>query len=66
VSAKVVPLEQVLPGAVLGDNAEHAGGRVPPLSDIAYNRLGLSVAKLKQVMAEVSRDFEPVRQALSI
>jgi putative nucleotidyltransferase with HDIG domain len=46
--------------------AEHAGGRVPPLSDIAYNRLGLSVGKLKQVMHEVSRDFEPVRQALSI
>lgn len=46
--------------------AEHAGGRVPPLSDIAYNRLGLGVGKLKQVMHEVSRDFEPVRQALSI
>lgn len=46
--------------------AEHAGGRVPPLADIAYNRLGLSVGKLKQVMHEVSRDFEPVRQALSI
>lgn len=46
--------------------AEHAGGRVPPLSDIAFNRLGLSVGKLKQVMFEVSRDFEPVRQALSI
>jgi putative nucleotidyltransferase with HDIG domain len=46
--------------------AEHAGGRVPPLSDIAFNRLDLSVDKLKQVMAEVMRDFEPVRQALSI
>lgn len=46
--------------------AEYAGGRVPPLSDIAFNRLSLSVGKLKQVMAEVSRDFEPVRQALSI
>lgn len=45
--------------------AEHPGGRVPPLSDLAFNRLGLGVGKLKQVMHEVGRDFEPACQALA-
>lgn len=45
--------------------AEHPGGRVPPLSDVAFNRLNLSVGKLKQVMHEVGRDFAPACQALA-
>lgn len=45
--------------------AEHPDGRVPPLSDVAFNRLGLGVGKLKQVMHEVGRDFAPACQALA-
>lgn len=44
--------------------ADQGEGRVPHLSDVSFNRLGLSVGKLKQVMCEVARDFEPACQAL--
>ena len=45
--------------------AEHPGGRVPLLSEVAFNRLGLGVGKLKQVMHEVSRDYALTCQALA-
>ena len=44
---------------------ETTEGRVPHLSDVPFNRLGLSVGKLKQVMVEVARDYAPACQALS-
>lgn len=44
---------------------DHPEGRVPHLSDVAFNRLGLSVGKLKLVMSEVARDYEPACQALA-
>lgn len=45
--------------------ADNPHGNVPKLSDVAFNRLGLGVGKLKQVMSEVARDFEPAYQALA-
>lgn len=45
--------------------AEHEGGRVPPISDNAFNRLGMSVSRLKTVLAEVARDAGPAHAALS-
>jgi putative nucleotidyltransferase with HDIG domain len=44
---------------------EHEGGRVPPLSDRAFNRLAMSVSRLKTVMAEVTRDAAPAHAALA-
>lgn len=37
---------------------------VPQLSDVAFNRLGLSIPQLKKCMAEVARDYESASQAL--
>ena len=39
-------------------------GLVPHLSDVAFNRLDLSVGKIKQVMTLVARDIAPTCQAL--
>lgn len=61
--ADVVCVADVLIHAMAA--AEGPNGRVPHLSDIPFNRLNLGVVKLKQVMSEVARDFEPACQALA-
>lgn len=61
--ADVVHVADIVAHAVAA--AEHAGGHVPPLAEVAFNRLGLGVVKLKRVMQEVARDFEPACQALA-
>lgn len=45
--------------------ADYPEGRIPHLADVSFNRLDLSVGKLKQVMAEVARDYAPACQALA-
>lgn len=44
--------------------AETSADLVPPLSDVAFNRLGLSIPQLKKCMAEVARDYESASLAL--
>ena len=61
--ADVVHVADVLVHAMAA--TENSGGHVPPLADLAFNRLGLSVVKLKQVMLDVSRNYEPACQALA-
>ena len=39
-------------------------GLVPHVSDLAFNRLGLSVGKIKRVMSQTARDIAPTCQAL--
>lgn len=40
-------------------------GKVPMLSDLAFNRLGISVVGLREVMSEVDRDLQAACQALA-
>lgn len=43
---------------------DHAADQTPHLSDVAFNRLDLSVGKIKQVMSLLDRELTPACQAL--
>jgi len=44
---------------------DQPAGKVPLLSDLAFNRLGISVVGLREVMTEVDRDLDAACQALA-
>lgn len=66
-SAKIVPLEHVLPGAVLGDNVEDDGGRVLLRVGAILTEASIETLRrrgVKALVIEVATEHRPEHRAV--